>query len=128
MYVTRRVWWLSMVLGILVGCQDSNKGPTMVKGTVDPEEEERQIQAHLAELEPADRELAERQRMCPIMGAVRLGASSQGTPVKLMIKGQTVFVCCSECEVRANRTPDQTLAKVKALVDKAPKPAGTAKK
>ena len=38
-----------------------------------------------------------------------------GPPVKLMLKGQPVFLCCSGCKKEAGEHPDQTLAKVTEL-------------
>jgi len=38
-----------------------------------------------------------------------------GTPVKIVIKGQTVFLCCSGCKDEALKNPDKTLEKVAQL-------------
>jgi hypothetical protein len=38
-----------------------------------------------------------------------------GPPVKLVIKGQPVFLCCGGCEKKALANPDKTLAKVEEL-------------
>jgi uncharacterized protein (TIGR03000 family) len=81
------------------------------------------IRDALAELSPEDRKLAEQQQFCPIQPANQLGAT--GTPVKVMLKGQPVFLCCKDCVEKAQGNPDETLAKVKEL--KARK-AGTAPK
>ncbi len=49
----------------------------------------------------ADREGIARQRVCPVMGT-RLG--EHGTPVKVLIGNQPVYLCCKGClaKVRAN--------------------------
>jgi hypothetical protein len=47
----------------------------------------------------------------------RLGG--MGTPVKVMVKGQPVFLCCKGCRKEALAQPDKTLAKVKELKEKA---------
>src|SRR5262249_9626410 len=57
--------------------------------------------------------LAERQRFCPLMDGVRLGAT--GRPHKLTVKGVTTFVCCEGCVQAAQDDPDQALAKIRAL-------------
>jgi hypothetical protein len=36
-----------------------------------------------------------------------------GVPVKIMVKGQPVFLCCTGCEDKAKADPDQTLEKVR---------------
>jgi hypothetical protein len=71
------------------------------------------IKAALAKLSPEDRRLAEAQQFCPIAKDSRLG--SMGTPVKLEIKGQVVFLCCAGCKEAALADPDATLAKVAKL-------------
>jgi YHS domain-containing protein len=65
----------------------------------------------LAELSDADRAAAEKQRVCPVSGDV-LGA--EGTPYKVTVKGQTVFLCCRACEKQLMKNPDKYLAKLKA--------------
>lgn len=53
--------------------------------------------AALSELPEEDRQLAENQRICPVTKAP-LG--SMGTPQKIDVAGQTVFICCKGCEAR----------------------------
>lgn len=72
-----------------------------------------QEKASLARLDPEDRKLAEEQKYCAVQNDKRLG--SMGTPVKIMVKGQPVFLCCDGCKMKAESNPDQTLAKVEAL-------------
>src|SRR5438105_2693824 len=56
-------------------------------------EEEAEVKANLAKLSPEDRKLAEKQRYCAVEGdESRLGA--MGPPVKVMVKGKPVFICC----------------------------------
>src|SRR5262249_53284525 len=76
--------------------------------------EERQIRANLAKLSAADRRLAEEQKFCPVTGE-RLGDPSMGVPVKVTVKGQTVFLCCAGCRQEALDHPDRILAKVRQL-------------
>lgn len=76
----------------------------------DPEKE---IQAALAELDPADRALAEAQRWCAVMPTVRLGA--MGKPVKIALDGKSVVLCCAECEKKARANSKAAIAKVEKL-------------
>jgi hypothetical protein len=78
-----------------------------------PDDPDAKITAALATLAPDDRQLAEAQRFCPILPANRLGV--MGTPVKVAVNGQTVFLCCSGCKEKALANPEATLAKVKSL-------------
>jgi Cu/Ag efflux protein CusF len=73
-----------------------------------------EIKHSLAKLSPEDRKLAEVQKYCGVQGKKsRLG--SMGTPVKLMLKGQPVFLCCDACTERAQANPEGTLARVEEL-------------
>jgi hypothetical protein len=74
---------------------------------------EAKIKAALAKLKPEDRRLAEVQRFCAIQQENRLG--SMGVPVKVMVKGRPVFLCCESCREEALAHPDQTLATVEKL-------------
>jgi Cu(I)/Ag(I) efflux system membrane fusion protein len=71
--------------------------------------EEAKIQATLADLPQPDRAAAEKQRICPV-SEQRLG--SMGKPVKITVKGQDVFLCCSGCENTIKGDPDTYLAKL----------------
>lgn len=72
------------------------------------------IHAALSKLSDEDRVLAEAQRFCPILPKSRLG--SMGTPIKLMLEDQPVFLCCKGCEAAARKKPQETLAKVRQLL------------
>ena len=50
------------------------------------------------------------QKNCPVTGE-ELG--SMGTPVPVMVKGQTIYVCCQGCAGKVRKDPDAYLAKVK---------------
>jgi uncharacterized protein (TIGR03000 family) len=71
------------------------------------------IKASLAKLSPEDRELARAQRFCAVQEHNRLG--SMGKPVKVMVSGKAVFVCCKGCVEKAKGNPKRTLGKVKEL-------------
>jgi hypothetical protein len=45
-----------------------------------------------------------------------------GTPAKVMVKGQPVFLCCEGCEDEAKTHADRTLEKVKDLKLRKPEP------
>jgi len=69
----------------------------------------------LAALPEADRALAEKQKVCPVSGEP-LG--SMGKPVKVEVKGRTVFLCCEGCEPALKKDPDKYLAKLDAAGQK----------
>lgn len=68
------------------------------------------VAAAIATLSPEDRKEAVAQKFCAVMGSSLLG--SMGTPLKVEIKGEPVFLCCSGCKSKALKNPDQTLATV----------------
>jgi hypothetical protein len=61
----------------------------------------------VSNLDPADRKIAERQRICPVTRKV-LG--SMGTPVRMLIAGRVVFLCCSGCKDAIQAAPARYLA------------------
>ena len=61
---------------------------------------------NIEQLPAADRKLALAQRICPVTG-VALG--SMGVPIKITLRGQTVFLCCKGCMGKAKRSPDEML-------------------
>jgi len=71
------------------------------------------IEAAMAELALEDRKEAESQKFCAVMTANRLG--SMGVPLKIDVKGQSVFVCCAGCRTKATKNADETLATVAKL-------------
>jgi hypothetical protein len=62
-----------------------------------------------------DLSLADAQGYCPI-SSEKLGG--MGTPVKVLLKDQPVFLCCKSCEKKALADPEGTLTKVAAMKDK----------
>jgi hypothetical protein len=90
------------------GCSDStSSGPTAA------EKREAKIQTALDKLSMEDRTLAQEQKYCAVETEHRLG--SMGKPVKVMVKGKPVFLCCKGCEERALAEPAKTLAAVERL-------------
>lgn len=74
---------------------------------------EKKITASLASLSPQDQKLAAAQRFCPIMTYDRLGA--MGAPIKVMVDGKPVFVCCKGCVDDAVKGGAKTLKTVMKL-------------
>ena len=60
----------------------------------------------LAKLEPGDRILAERQKICPV---TRKALGSMGTPARVVVAGRVVFLCCAGARTRSRPTPQGTL-------------------
>jgi hypothetical protein len=68
-----------------------------------------EVEASLAKLSAEDRELAVKQKICPI-SEEPLG--SMGTPIKVSVAGHDVFVCCEGCETPLKQDPTTHLAKI----------------
>jgi hypothetical protein len=98
----------------LAGCGAS---PT----PTDTNKEGDKIKTNLAKLKPEDRKLAEEQKYCALQTDHQLG--SMGTPLKVEIEGQPVFLCCKSCEKEALAHPDKTLKQVAELRARSEKPA-----
>lgn len=82
------------------------------QGQAETANEETRIAAALAKLDAKDRKLAVAQRYCATQGErSRLG--SMGTPVKLTIQGETVFLCCESCRDEARANPERSVERVK---------------
>jgi membrane fusion protein, copper/silver efflux system len=64
--------------------------------------------AALNPLGPEDRLVAQRQKLCPVTNKP-LG--SMGTPARVVVSGQIVFLCCDGCEDALKRDPAKYLAK-----------------
>ncbi len=64
---------------------------------------------NIAKLPPADQRLAEAQAVCPITGEP-LG--SMGVPVKVMVAGTPIFLCCQSCEREVRDHPEKVLEKL----------------
>jgi Cu(I)/Ag(I) efflux system membrane fusion protein len=105
----------SIYFGGSSGSKSGSSGVTTVRPST-PEDADAKITASLAKLSDADRREAEAQKFCPILKDSRLGG--MGVPIKLMIEGQAVFVCCAACQDEATENPAETLAKVVALKGK----------
>lgn len=63
----------------------------------------------LAAAKETDQELIEKQKTCPVTDQP-LG--SMGKPVKVVVKGHTVFLCCAGCKKKILADPDKYLKKL----------------
>lgn len=52
-----------------------------------------------------------RQKVCPVTGK-ELG--SMGTPVRVTVAGQDVFLCCDGCEAALRKNPEKYLSRLKS--------------
>lgn len=67
------------------------------------------MKAELAKLSPEDAASAEKQHFCPVSGEM-LG--SMGAPIKVDVKGESVWICCDGCKQKVLDNPDEYLAKI----------------
>jgi Cu(I)/Ag(I) efflux system membrane fusion protein len=112
----------SIYFGGSGGSQTKRPGANAVRPST-PENPDAKIHASLAKLSREDRKLVDAQHFCPILSDNRLG--SMGVPIKVMVEGQPVFLCCPVCKDKALADPKGTLAKV-AQLKKGTKPASVA--
>ena len=68
--------------------------------------------ANIAQLSPDDQLLARSQVLCPI---TEKPLGSMGVPLKIMVNGEPVMLCCPGCKAKALRNAADTLAKVSRL-------------
>lgn len=119
---------LALTLNLFPGCESQSSTAVTAKPTDATASHSREapmdeaaIQEALAQLSPEDRAVAESQKFCAVATENPLG--SMGTPLKIEVNGETVFLCCSGCKGKAVRNPEETLASVAKL-----KSANTASK
>jgi uncharacterized protein (TIGR03000 family) len=121
-YNVRVVWyeegeWVSQTVRLPVKAGDVQCIDVV---SVKPAEEAAEVAANLKRLSPEDRKLAEEQKYCAVQNDKKLG--SMGVPVKILVKGEPVFLCCVVCVAKAQSDPDQTLETVKTLREKSATP------
>lgn len=104
---------------VMAGC-GSNPPSEPVASTPDSSSMEEEgatdhaaIEEAFSKLSPEDRVLAESQKFCAIATTSPLG--SMGTPLKIDVNGEAVFLCCAGCKNKALRNPEETLASVAKL-------------
>jgi multidrug efflux pump subunit AcrA (membrane-fusion protein) len=90
-----------------------------------PEDTDAKVKVAFAKLPEEDRRVAEAQGFCPVLKGSRLG--SMGLPVKLMLDGKPVFLCCHGCEDKAKADPSQTVARAEELKAKGKSGSTTAR-
>lgn len=100
----KRLPGLVFAAALAGGCTETTPAPPAAKA-----DKGDKIKAALDQLSPEDRALAEEQKLCPETDEP-LG--SMGVPVKVLVKGQPVFVCCQGCDKGVLADPDATLKKV----------------
>ena len=102
-----------------LGCADRNAGPDKTDAPKGDGElptmtaKEKKIEAARAKLSPEDRALVDAQDYCAVTPEQKLGA--MGVPLKVMIKGRPVFLCCKGCKGTAEDEPDATLEAAERL-------------
>jgi hypothetical protein len=106
---------LAKVAELLRGNHGASPPPEVSSPDVPNDRAEVEIQSELAKLSEPDRKAAIAQRFCVVAKDSRLG--SMGPPEKLVINGQTVFLCCEGCKEEALAEPDKTLATLKMLTE-----------
>ncbi len=60
-------------------------------------------------LSPQDRILADKQKTCPVTGAP---LDSMGGPVRVVVNGRPVFICCDGCRAKLLKSPEKYLSKL----------------
>ncbi len=113
----RFCFWLALLLvaPFAAGCEDKpdpsanpSAPPTPSPSTAAVlTEEQAEIEKALAQLDPADRALAEKQKICPV-AEEPLG--SMGKPEIVEVNGQKVFICCEGCRKPLLAKPEKYLA------------------
>ncbi len=126
MSVSLKCLFCSAVFGMFAsGCQSqTSPPPTQASAHVEADDHdhaeheqgddgESDVTLAMAKLSPEDRKEAEAQKFCAVINTNLLG--SMGAPLKLDVKGQSVFICCAGCKSKAMKSPDETLATVAKL-------------
>ena len=80
-------------------------------------EEERKMRQRYEQLSLEDRKLVDEQRLCPITDEPLL---SMAVPIKLMVKGRPVLICCKGCKSDVEKKPDQAWAVYKMAAQRDP--------
>jgi hypothetical protein len=107
-------WFASLLVIAGVVCAGCNQATTDNAATSESEvaplsETSPEISEALLALSEEDRALAQKQKTCPVSNE---DLGSMGTPPKLEVNGQTVFICCDGCRDKLLASPDEYLSKL----------------
>ena len=109
---------LSLLLFAALGCGPSSENPESQPANANSQSDDdhakhgdqhEKITANLANLSPEEQKSAEAQKLCPV---TEEPLGSMGTPIKVEVKDQTVWVCCSACVDQVKENPEKFLAKL----------------
>ena len=92
------------------GCDKPSTKPAGGANVSKEDKEAAAIAESFAKLSAEDRKLAEQQKVCPVSDE-KLG--TMDAPIKVVVNGQTVFLCCAGCKEDIEKDPDKYLAKLK---------------
>jgi hypothetical protein len=101
---------LLVALAVFAGCAKEQPKAAPAVPQADEQKTAAELPEGLKDLSPEDLAAVQKQKVCPVSGE-KLG--SMGKPVKVTVKGQTIFLCCSGCEDDLKKDPDKYLAKLK---------------
>jgi Cu(I)/Ag(I) efflux system membrane fusion protein len=99
-------------LTALEGGSRAAPSPVVAPAVEENQSEDAEVAAALAKLPKDDQALASAQKDCVVLDN-RLG--SMGTPIKIMIEGQPVFICCEGCKKKAFANAKASLSKAAKL-------------
>lgn len=114
---TFAIFGIAIALGMvsLLGCQKSNNAVTDTSGTAAtaetaaiPPEMEKYKDA-IQKLPKEEWIVVYEQKICPVSDEV-LG--SMGTPIKVTVEGQDVYICCEGCRKSLEENPKKYLEKL----------------
>jgi YHS domain-containing protein len=122
MRMLRKEFWMGLALLAVVGCAEGTPPADTTAATTPAAQggasqaaivatsDEDQEKAEIQKLPAAERGAALAQKTCPVSEG-NLG--SMGTPIKKVVNGQTVFLCCDGCVKDLEEDPEKYLAKLK---------------
>ncbi|WP_417848419.1 hypothetical protein [Thalassoglobus sp.] len=105
-----------LTLGMATGC--AKKSETTAEGEPATTDEAAAVELGEAappELSAEDKALVEAQVFCPVGGEL----GGMGTPVKVMVDGQPIFICCEGCRGPLLEDPEKYLAELEEKKKKA---------
>jgi hypothetical protein len=113
----RTFWLLASLATAVAGCGKLEPSKVKISSSSSKPGVSDEVSAERAKLSAEDRAAVEAQEWCAINTDERLG--SMGAPLKIVIQGQPVFLCCKGCQRKAEADPEKTLASVERLKAKA---------